>query len=80
MEATLAVAARLTDYLTSRCHRSSYITLISRLVLVSFGVDIFFVISDCLIIELLLRGHISKGAIDLFAFYARRVRRIFRPP
>lgn len=41
------------------------------------GVDIFFVISGYLITALLLREHISTGRIDLLAFYARRVRRIF---
>lgn len=41
------------------------------------GVDIFFVISGYLITALLLREHAETGAIDLFAFYARRVRRIF---
>jgi peptidoglycan/LPS O-acetylase OafA/YrhL len=41
------------------------------------GVDIFFVISGYLITALLLREHIGTGRIDLLAFYARRVRRIF---
>lgn len=41
------------------------------------GVDIFFVISGYLITALLLREHDDTGRIDLFAFYARRVRRIF---
>jgi peptidoglycan/LPS O-acetylase OafA/YrhL len=41
------------------------------------GVDVFFVISGYLITALLLREHASTGRIDLLAFYARRVRRIF---
>ena len=40
------------------------------------GVDIFFVISGYLITSLLLKEQAS-GSVDLFAFYARRVRRIF---
>lgn len=41
------------------------------------GVDVFFVISGYLITLLLLREHDATGRIDLVAFYARRVRRIF---
>lgn len=41
------------------------------------GVDVFFVISGYLITLLLLREHGATGRIDLIAFYARRVRRIF---
>lgn len=41
------------------------------------GVDIFFVISGYLITALLLREHALTRRIDLLAFYARRVRRIF---
>jgi peptidoglycan/LPS O-acetylase OafA/YrhL len=41
------------------------------------GVDVFFVISGYLITSLLLQEHASTGSIDLLAFYARRVRRIF---
>jgi peptidoglycan/LPS O-acetylase OafA/YrhL len=41
------------------------------------GVDVFFVISGYLITALLLREHAATGRIDLLAFYARRVRRIF---
>ncbi len=41
------------------------------------GVDIFFVISGYLITALLLREHADSGRIDVSAFYARRVRRIF---
>jgi peptidoglycan/LPS O-acetylase OafA/YrhL len=41
------------------------------------GVDVFFVISGYLITLLLLREHAATGRIDLVAFYARRVRRIF---
>src|SRR5438105_14782383 len=41
------------------------------------GVDVFFVISGYLITALLLREHAQDGRIDLVAFYARRVRRIF---
>lgn len=40
------------------------------------GVDVFFVISGYLIGGLLLRELETKGAIDLWAFYARRVRRL----
>ena len=40
------------------------------------GVDVFFVISGFLITSLLLREWNATGAIDLPAFYARRVRRI----
>ncbi|HEV6965066.1 acyltransferase family protein [Roseateles sp.] len=40
------------------------------------GVDIFFVISGYLIGGLLLREHERSGGIDLWAFYARRVRRL----
>ncbi|MDZ4325682.1 MAG: acyltransferase family protein [Pseudomonas sp.] len=41
------------------------------------GVDIFFVISGYLITALLLREHEQFDQIDLYAFYSRRVRRIF---
>ncbi|MGH8652649.1 MAG: acyltransferase family protein [Gammaproteobacteria bacterium] len=41
------------------------------------GVDVFFVISGYLITALLLREWSTTHAIDLLAFYARRVRRIF---
>lgn len=41
------------------------------------GVDVFFVISGYLITLLLLREYRETGRIDLVAFYARRVRRIF---
>ena len=41
------------------------------------GVDVFFVISGYLITALLLREHAQTDRIDLLAFYARRVRRIF---
>jgi peptidoglycan/LPS O-acetylase OafA/YrhL len=41
------------------------------------GVDVFFVISGYLITLLLLREWAACGRIDLAAFYARRVRRIF---
>lgn len=41
------------------------------------GVDVFFVISGYLITALLLDEHRATGRIDLLAFYARRVRRIF---
>lgn len=41
------------------------------------GVDVFFVISGYLITSLLLREQADTGRIDLLAFYARRVRRIF---
>ncbi len=40
------------------------------------GVDVFFVISGYLITSLLYREWETTGRIDLFAFYARRVRRI----
>ena len=40
------------------------------------GVDVFFVISGYLITSLLYREWETTGQIDLFAFYARRVRRI----
>jgi peptidoglycan/LPS O-acetylase OafA/YrhL len=41
------------------------------------GVDIFFVISGYLITALLLRELATSGRVDLWQFYARRVRRIF---
>jgi len=41
------------------------------------GVDVFFVISGYLLTSLLLKEQASTGNIDLVAFYARRVRRIF---
>jgi len=41
------------------------------------GVDVFFVISGYLITSLLLKEQAETGRIDLLAFYARRVRRIF---
>lgn len=40
------------------------------------GVDVFFVISGFLITRLLLAEHHETGRIDLWAFYARRIRRI----
>jgi len=41
------------------------------------GVDVFFVISGYLITSLLFRESTVTGRIDLMAFYARRIRRIF---
>ncbi|MGH8396966.1 MAG: acyltransferase family protein [Gammaproteobacteria bacterium] len=41
------------------------------------GVDVFFVISGYLITSLLLREWDTTNRLDLFAFYARRVRRLF---
>lgn len=41
------------------------------------GVDVFFVISGYLITALLLREREATGRVDLPAFYARRVKRIF---
>jgi peptidoglycan/LPS O-acetylase OafA/YrhL len=40
------------------------------------GVDVFFVISGFLITRLLWREHQTTGRIDLWAFYARRARRL----
>lgn len=40
------------------------------------GVDVFFVISGFLITRLLLAEHQETGRIDLWRFYARRIRRI----
>lgn len=41
------------------------------------GVDVFFTISGYLITALLVQEYSCSGRIDFFAFYARRVRRIF---
>ncbi len=41
------------------------------------GVDVFFVISGYLITSLLYQEWLTTDRIDLFAFYARRVRRLF---
>lgn len=41
------------------------------------GVDVFFVISGYLITSLLYQEWLATRRIDLFAFYARRVRRLF---
>ena len=41
------------------------------------GVDVFFVISGYLITSLLYQEWLTTGHIDFFAFYARRVRRLF---
>lgn len=41
------------------------------------GVDVFFVLSGFLITSLLLREHAKSGTISLWAFYARRARRLF---
>ena len=43
----------------------------------ALGVDLFFTLSAYLITELLLREHRSRGAIDIRAFYIRRVLRIW---
>lgn len=40
------------------------------------GVDVFFVISGYLITHLLYREHQATGALDLAAFYGRRIRRL----
>jgi peptidoglycan/LPS O-acetylase OafA/YrhL len=43
----------------------------------ALGVDLFFALSAYLITELLLREHRSRGAIDIRAFYVRRILRIW---
>jgi peptidoglycan/LPS O-acetylase OafA/YrhL len=43
----------------------------------AFGVDLFFVLSAYLITELLLREQAVRGAVDVTAFYLRRVLRIW---
>lgn len=43
----------------------------------AFGVDVFFVLSSYLITEILLREHRDRGAIDVPAFWARRILRIW---
>jgi peptidoglycan/LPS O-acetylase OafA/YrhL len=43
----------------------------------AFGVDLFFVLSAYLITELLLRERDLQGAVDVPAFYARRILRIW---
>jgi peptidoglycan/LPS O-acetylase OafA/YrhL len=43
----------------------------------SFGVDLFYVLSSYLITELLLRERRARGALDVRAFYVRRVLRIW---
>jgi peptidoglycan/LPS O-acetylase OafA/YrhL len=43
----------------------------------AFGVDLFFVLSAYLITELLLRERISRGQVDVPAFYVRRILRIW---
>lgn len=40
------------------------------------GVDVFFVISGYLITRLLITEYVRNGRIDLFDFYARRIRRL----
>jgi len=43
----------------------------------TFGVDLFFVLSSYLITELLLRERAVRGALDIKAFYVRRILRIW---
>jgi peptidoglycan/LPS O-acetylase OafA/YrhL len=43
----------------------------------AFGVDLFFVLSAYLITELMLREREARGAIDVPAFYVRRILRIW---
>jgi peptidoglycan/LPS O-acetylase OafA/YrhL len=43
----------------------------------NFGVDLFFVLSSYLITELLLRERTLRGALDVRAFYMRRILRIW---
>ena len=43
----------------------------------SFGVDLFYVLSSYLITELMLRERRLRGALDVRAFYVRRVLRIW---
>ena len=43
----------------------------------TFGVDLFFVLSSYLITELLLRERAARGALDVKAFYIRRMLRIW---
>ncbi|HYE25348.1 MAG TPA: acyltransferase [Clostridia bacterium] len=43
----------------------------------AFGVDVFFTLSSYLITELLLREKENFGAVDVKAFYARRILRIW---
>ncbi|APR85523.1 acyltransferase 3 [Minicystis rosea] len=42
-----------------------------------FGVDLFFVLSAYLITEILLRERSARGAVDVKAFWARRILRIW---
>src|SRR6266699_1803055 len=43
----------------------------------AYGVDLFFALSSYLITELLLREYRSRGSINIRAFYARRILRIW---
>lgn len=43
----------------------------------AYGVDLFFTLSAYLITELLVREHLSRGRINVWAFYARRALRIW---
>jgi len=43
----------------------------------SYGVDLFFTLSSYLITELLIREHLTKGSLDIRAFYIRRALRIW---
>jgi peptidoglycan/LPS O-acetylase OafA/YrhL len=43
----------------------------------TFGVDLFFVLSSYLITELLMRERAARGALDVKAFYIRRILRIW---
>lgn len=43
----------------------------------AYGVDLFFTLSSYLITELLIREHLTKGTLDIRAFYIRRALRIW---
>jgi len=74
---SLRFFAFLTVLVFHQCTWHKHMTLFSLLGWFGFGVDLFFTLSAYLIAELLLREEERFGSVNLKAFYARRILRIW---